>query len=211
MKDIVIIGGGGHAKVILGMLKDENGWNVLGYTDFEHHTNSLPIKYLGTDEILSELIKEFPECNAVLGIGIISPKDNQKRKNIYKNLKQHGYKFPVIKSKQAILQNDCKISDGTVIMAGAVIQPSVKIGKLAIINTNASVDHDCTIGDSVHIAPGVTVSGDVIIGKESFIGAGASIVQSVNLADECIIGAGAVVTKSITMPGKYVGVPAKLM
>lgn len=205
MDKIVVIGGGGHAKVIISILKKTNKYKIIGYTDTKNRGEILNIKYLGNDSILKNLYKKGTK-SAVLGLGFM--KSNRKRKNILKNISNIGFSFPAIISKSSIINEDVQVGMGTVIMDGVVINSGTKIGDFCIINTRSSLDHDCIIRDHTHIAPGVTLSGCVEIGNNVLIGMGSQLLQNIHICSDSIIGAGSVVTKNIEVPGVYVGTPA---
>ena len=208
MKDILIIGGGGHAKVIASVLKKHSEWNPIGYTDVNDLGPLLGLPYLGTDQMISTLRKEHNLQFGAIGIGQL--KNFDIRKNIIQSIENYGLTLPPILSENAIINENANIGPGTVIMDGVVVQPEVRIGKYSIVNTGATIDHDCEIGDFVHIAPGVNISGNVVIGNCVLVGVGACIIQGVKIVSEVIIGAGAVVTGNIGELGTYVGVPARI-
>lgn len=207
MSRIVIVGGGGHAKVIAGILKKIDRFEILGYTDKEDHGLLLGLPYLGGDEVLPEVIKQQTDCAAVLGIGYLGEGDWRER--LAEKLQQLGFLFPVIVSPTAVINEEVKIGEGTVVMDGAVINSGTQIGRQVIINTRVSIDHDCEIGDFTHIAPGVTLSGAVKVGARTLLGTGVAVVQYKTIGERCIIGAGAAVVKDCLEPGTYVGVPAR--
>lgn len=207
MKDIVIIGGGGHAKVIASLLKIHPGWNPIGYLDIADQGYLLDLPYLGTDEILSQLIRDQKVTNAVIGIGQIESPESRIR--IVQRIKKTGIHFPAIIAKSALVDDTVVVGDGTVIMNGAIIQSETRIGNYSIVNTGVTIDHDCRIGDFVHIAPGSNLSGAVHVGNNVLVGIGACVVQELHIADNVIIAAGAAVANSLLEPGTYTGLPAK--
>jgi sugar O-acyltransferase (sialic acid O-acetyltransferase NeuD family) len=207
MKDIVIIGGGGHAKVIASVLKRHPLWNPIGYLDVVNKGHLLELPYLGTDEMLPRIMKEQEVFNAVIGIGQIQ--NIEARKKIVRKIEGVGISLPAIVSSRALVNEDVKIGNGTVIMDGVIIQPGVKIGNYSIVNTGATIDHDCQIGDFVHIAPGVNLSGDVRIENSVLVGVGACVIQNVHISKDVIVAAGSVVVNSILESGTYAGIPAR--
>jgi UDP-perosamine 4-acetyltransferase len=208
MDNIVIIGGGGNAKVLINIIRRLNKFEILGYTDVLDKGQILGIKYLGKDSVLESIIKVNRNCYAALGIGQINISDN--RKIITDKVLKLGYDFPIIISENAIVNEDVSIQKGTVVFDGSVINSGTRIGKFCIINTNSTVEHDCIINDFIHIAPGVTIGGGVEIGEGSFIGLGAGIIPYKKITKNCIIGAGSVVTKDCKIEGTYIGIPAKM-
>ena len=208
MKDILIIGGGGHAKVIASVLRKHSDWNPIGYTDVNDFGPLLGLPYLGTDQVITNLKNEKKLQFGVIGIGQLKKYDARKR--IIQSVENYGLTLPPILSENAIINENANIGSGTVVMDGVIIQPGVRVGKYSIVNTGTTIDHDCEIGDFVHIAPGVNISGDVVIGNCVLVGVGASLIQGVKIVSEVIIGAGAVVTGNIGELGTYVGVPARI-
>jgi len=205
---IVIIGGGGHAKVIISILKKIDKYEIVGYTDLENKGKILGIKYLGNDNILHELHKKKVK-NAVIGLGQI--KSTNHRRRLSQMVKEIGFDTPNIVSPDSIINEDVVIAEGTVVMDGAIINSGSIIGKYSILNTRCSIDHDCKIGDFTHIAPGTTLSGEVTIGNNVLIGTGSNIIQQVSICDNTIIAAGSTIFETILKKGIYGGNPAKFI
>lgn len=206
MEKIVIIGGGGHAKVIISVLKKIGEYIIAGYVDKENHGDILDAKYLGSDEILTDLYIGG-NINATLGIGQVNT--TRKRFEVVNKIKSIGFRFPKIISKNAIINEDVNIGDGTQILDGVVINSGSKIGSFTIINTSSTVEHDCIVGDFCHIATCATLSGGVEIGDFSMIGSNAVIVQYKRITSNCLIGSGGVVINNIDIQGTYVGNPVR--
>jgi len=206
MDRIVVIGGGGHARVLISILK-KIGYNIAGYTDRDDRGVILGIPYLGGDSILPEIVRGNDGCSAIIGVGKIDTSDL--RLKLQKEVEVLGFSIPIIVSPKAIINEGVKLGIGTAVFDAAVINSGTETGMACILNTNCTVEHDCQIGDNVHIAPGVTISGGVAIGDNCMIGTGAIIIQSVNICANCLIGAGATVVKDLTIPGTYVGNPAE--
>ena len=207
MENIIIIGGGGHAKVLASVLKKHRDWNPYGYTDVKSFGPLLGLPYIGTDSCLQSLISEKKIYKAAMGIG--QTKHVEIRKHTIGNIVAYGLHFPQIISPNSIVNEAVEIGQGTLLMDGTIIQTGVKIGEYSIINTGATIDHDCLIGDYVHVAPGAVLSGDIIIGNNVLIGTGARVIQGIHIGKDVIVGAGAVVVKNIGKPGLYTGVPAR--
>lgn len=201
-----MLGGGGHAKVVIGALK-RSGYDILGYTDAQDRGSILSVPYLGTDAGLAGLLRSHPRCGAVIGIGKIDA--SPRRMTVQSEVEALGFEFPAIVSRHAVINEDVRLGAGTVVMDGVVVNSGTEVGNACILNTSSSVDHDCRIGHNVHIAPGATLSGDVIIGDNCMIGTGSSIIQGLTVCADCLVGAGATVTTDLTEPGTYVGTPAR--
>jgi len=194
-KPIVVLGGGGHASVLVEILRQLNqpiaaivspklDENKLVFVGIKHLIND--------DDVLS-----FPPDSVLLVNGIGSLPGNQLRQEIYLRFASLGYHFLTLVSPHAIVSDYARLEDGVQIMANAVVQTGVEIGDNSIINTSASIDHDCRIGAHNHIAPAVTFSGDVTTGDSVHIGTAAIVIQGVHIGFNAVVGAGSIITKSV--------------
>ena len=207
MMPIVLIGGGGHAKVVSAIVAKIGQHRIVGYTALE--AGPVPPNfppYLGDDKVLLDLVASGRVIGAVLGIGIT--KVDTSRSALRERLLALGLAMPSIISPNAVINADVVVGDGTVVMDGVVVNPGARIGECSIINTNATVEHDCTVGACSHIASGVVLCGGVSVGCESMIGAGACVLPGVRIGERCLVGAGATVTRDLVDPGVYIGSPA---
>ncbi len=198
MHNLIIIGGGGHAKVIAD-IASLNGYKILGFLDDSPNiTKLLDFDKLGK-------IEDAPlyadKAQFIIAIG-----NNAVRKEI---AEKYNLNFATLVHPSAIIGSQVEIGKGTVVMPAVVINSSSKIGEHCIINSASVIEHDNIIGDFTHISPNATLCGTVKIGDGCHIGAGATIINNLTVCNNCIIGAGAVVTKNIEKSGTYVGVPAK--
>lgn len=196
---IIIIGGGGHATVLIELLK-LLGKTILGVVAPQFCTikNYSDINYLGNDEVI---FKSYYPRNVKLinGVGAVSVQKNQVRQKIFQIFKDAGYSFETLVHPSAIVANTVILDEGVQVMARVVIQPNTIIEKNTIINTGACIDHDCFIAENTHIAPGVTISGNVTIGKNSHIGVGTNIIQGIDVGCNVMISAGSTVVKNVSI------------
>lgn len=207
MKDkIIIIGGGGHATVLISILKKINKFVIAGYTDNMNFGEIIGAKYLGNDDVLVQLYSNGVR-NAALGIGQVNL--TLKRQNVTETIKHSGFNFPAIISPDSTVNESVSVGEGVQIFDGVVVNSNSKIGNFTTINTNSTVEHDCIIGNFCHVATGAVLSGGVEIGDYSMIGANAVVVQYKRIASNCLIGAGGVVINNIETRGIYVGNPVR--
>src|SRR6476660_575551 len=167
MGDVVIIGGGGHAKVILEILKKLKSYRLVGYTDTKNNGPLLGIPYLGPDTALESLATTSRTLNAVLAVGQIGL--GHARAELWARLQSFSLQFPLIAASGAIVNEGVSGGEGSVVMDGAVVNVGAKLGQGAIVNTNSTVEHDVELGDWVHVAPGATICGGVTVGHFSTI------------------------------------------
>lgn len=205
----VVVGGGGHARVVIDSLQAVGSARIHGILDANRSlwgTTVLGVPVLGGDELLAEMSKAG--VNAFV-VGVGSVRSNAARRRIYENGIAAGLAALVVLHPSATCSPWAQVGPGSVVFAGAVINAGATVGANAIINTGAIVEHDCCIGEHVHVASGARLSGMVWLGNEVFVGAGATVKQGVRIGAAAIIGAGAVVLQDVGEGDTVVGVPAK--
>lgn len=208
MKKIVLIGGGGHSKVIIDIINSTNEYEIVGITEKNNITKSvLDIPVLGDDSILEGLFNKGVEY-AFISVGI---GQNHIRNLLYKKIKEVGFKFPILIHEQSIISTYSQIGEGTCVMAGAIINPNTRIGVNSVINTGAIVEHDCIIGDNTLISPGAILAGNVTVKDNAFIGMGSKILEGRVIGKNVTIGAGTVVTNDIPDSCVVVGIPGRII
>ncbi|GAA4841701.1 acetyltransferase [Paenibacillus vulneris] len=206
MRRVVIIGAGGHAKVVMDILKSNRALEIIGCTDKQlAGTQVLGVPVLGDDSVLPELYGQGVR-HAFIAIG-----DNKLRRLLARKATELGYELINAVSPHAYVAEAASLGAGVAVMAGAVIHPDVRIGDNSIINTQASVDHDCVIGEACHVAPGATLSGTVTVGDGTFLGTGTKVIDGVRIGSWSVLGAGSVVVKDIPDSCLAFGVPARII
>jgi len=208
MEKIILIGGGGHARVLIDLINACGSYEIAGIVDAQlaPGVSVSGVTVVGNDSILPELYGKGIK-NACIAVG--SVKDNSKRKTLYEKVKYAGFLIPALVHPSAIVSGKSKIHEGVQVMAGAIVQTGVLIGEDTIVNTGAIVEHDCAIGNHAHICPGATLSGGCLIGEGAFIGAGATVLQGIKIGDNSVVSAGAVVIKNVPDNATVIGVPAR--
>lgn len=210
MENVLLIGGGGHAKSVLDFLRHSQEFKVVGIiekdeTRLEREILGVPV--IGTDAQLPLFLqKEIKNC--LISVG--GTGDNSLRKRLFIFLRDLGFAFINAVHPTAVVSEFARYGAGNVFMAGAIIGPDVKIGDNTIINSGAVVEHDCRIGDHVHVAPGAKISGNVSIGANSHIGSGAVIIQNIKIGRNVLVGAGSVIINDIPDNAVVVGVPGRV-
>ena len=199
----VVLGGGGHARVVVDILEQAGEVEIVGFTNAASGQADLcGYRYLGTDESLGELYRSGVR-RAFVAVG-----DNARRKKCLDALAAGGFQVINAISPHAVISPRASLGSGIAVMPGAVINAGAQIGDGAIVNTNASIDHDCMIGCCVHVAPGVVIAGGVRVGEGAFLGAGACVIPEISIGCWATIGAGAVVVRDVKDRVVAVGVPA---
>jgi sugar O-acyltransferase (sialic acid O-acetyltransferase NeuD family) len=203
---IVIIGAGGHARMIRNIIQLQ-GHTVVGYLDDEP---SLIGQRIDDVPVLGRIVtyQSYTYDKMVLGIGS-NPIRFVLRTIQLKDIPIDYWHKAI--HPTAVIGDFTTIGVGTVIMAGVIINPGTEIGQHTIINTGAIVDHDCIVSDYVHIAPGVNLAGGIKIGTGTLVGIGTSVIPYQSIGSWSIIGAGAVIISDLPSNLTAVGVPAKII
>lgn len=209
MKKIVIIGSGGHAKVVLSEILLLKKFKILGFIDDFIPTGTLIDKENNLFNIGK--IKDLKSIVDKNTCGIIGIGENYIRKKIVQDIKRiiKNFCWAKIISKNAIISKKVDIGEGTVIIPGSVINTGTKIGKHCVINTRSSVGHDNYFSDYSSCGPGSTIGGGVFVGESSYLGIGCTIKNGINIKENTIIGGHSFVNKNCEKNSLYFGVPAK--
>lgn len=205
MTRLILIGAGGHVKVVKDIIAFDNRLEVFAIVDDAFcKTNVVDgIIYAHTSYLDSLDVERFRFFIAIGG--------NSIRKRLFDKLSIPIENYITLIHPHAIVSKTSQLGYGTVVMPNAVINADTSIANHCIINTNAIVEHDNVLGDYVHISPSATLSGVVNIGDGTHIGAGAVVIPGKSIGNWTTIGAGAVVTKDIPDGVTAVGVPAKII
>lgn len=195
MKPLVIIGAGGHGRVVADIAR------CCGYDNISFLDDRTDISVIGKVSDYG-IYKES-------SVFIIAIGGNSFRAQLQTKMMSEGCEFATIIHPSAVLGGDVSVGQGTVVMAGVVVNNGATVGNGVILNTCCSVDHDCVINDFCHISVGAHLAGTVTVGFHTMVGAGATVINNIDICHNCVIGAGAVVVKNISVSGTYVGVPAR--
>jgi UDP-perosamine 4-acetyltransferase len=204
---LLMVGAGGHARVCLDVMVDNDEVAVVGAVSAEGVVSEpLGVPLLGTDAQLRDLTQSYAVTTFCVSIG-----SNPIRQAFSELLTQSGRHVTRIISRSAVVSRSAKLGDGVQIMPAAVITAATVLGDGTIVNTNASVDHNCRVGRFVHIGPGAIIGGDANIGSRALIGLGSRILPGVTIGADAIVGAGAVVLSDVPAGATVVGVPARII
>lgn len=198
-KQLIILGSGGHSKVVLDALEYcTNDYSIMLCDDNPHRVG---------DSVLGYTINVTPHPLANITDKVhVAIGSNTVREKIYHSLSKDV--LLTIIHPSAVIAKTAEIAGGVFIAANAILGPESNIGEGSIINHGAIVDHDVKIGPYCHIAPHSTLGGNVLVGTGVLIGAGATILPGIKIGNGATVGAGAVVTRNVAENSVVKGVPA---
>ena len=195
MRDLILIGGGGHCKSCIDVIEQAGRFQIAGIVDLPEKLDQKIFGYeiIATDDDLPRLVNEYE--NFLITLGQI--KSPEKRIRLFQTLKELGAKLPLIISPLAYVSKHAEIGDGTIIMHHALINAGAKIGSNCIINTKALIEHDAIIGDHCHIATDAVINGGTKVGSGTFFGSNTVSKEYVEIGENTVIGCGATIIKNI--------------
>jgi len=209
--DCIVLGGGGHAAVVIDALESSCPGCRLVVLDPDESKKGgqvLDVPVLGGDELLPELIANGAE-RFVVGLG--GTGDNRPRKRLFEKGVDAGLRPMTVIHAAAACSRWAQVGDGSVIMPGAVVNARASLGVNVIVNSGAILEHDCRIGDHVHIATGARLAASVLVGACAHIGVGSVVRQGVVVGEGAVVGAGAAVVRNVPEETTVIGVPARPM
>lgn len=192
---LAIYGTGGHGKVVAQIARSLGARNIVWIDDRE-----LP----GT--IRFETYLQGEHYPIALGIG-----SNHARKKVFETLKGAGLEVVTLIHPTAIIADDARIGEGSIVMPFVAVNAEAAVAEGAILNTHTVVEHECRIAPFVHLSPRVALGGAVTVGEQTHLGIGSSVIQCLSLGAHCVIGAGAAVVRDLPDRVLAVGVPAKII
>ena len=213
MDQVILIGAGGHAKEILGLIRDvqrvhRDFFAIQGvFADSKPQESNFSlhnIDYLGTIGDLIENSTRYLDSKYVIAIG-----DSDIREEIDFKLQEAGLSPLTLVHPTALIGEMVEIGEGSIICANAVLTTNIRIGRQSHINIGAIIHHDVIIGDFVTISPSVTVTGNCQIEKLATVYAGATLVPGIRIGSKAKVGAGSVVTKEVAAGVTVGGSPAR--
>lgn len=194
-RQIVIIGAGGHGRVLADIAR-LNGYGPILFLD----DADVP----GIAGKVCDYTRFLGAADFFVAIG-----SNRVRKRISRELRENGAHVVNLIHPRAVIAEDATLGTGIAVMAGAIVNAGAHIGNGVILNTCSSVDHDCVVADYVHISVGAHLAGTVHVGEGTFVCAGAVVINNISICADSVVGAGAVVVRNIVEPGTYLGTPAR--
>ena len=191
MKEIILIGGGGHCKSVIDVIEQESKFRIIGIVDKLKCLGSslLGYPYIGTDNDLNKLAKKYKY--ALITVGQI--KSASVRIKLFELAVRSGFLLPTIISPTSYISKYSSIGNGVVVMHHAIVNAGASIGDNCIINSKALIEHDCKIFSHCHISTNATINGGVTLEKGCFIGSNATIKELARIRENSLVKFGSLV------------------
>jgi len=211
MSTLLILGAGGHAKVVAETALSSGVASSIAFLDDRctgpdqlPHPLGWPVIGPLANALNPTFLDRFPAAAVAIG-------QSRPRLDWIEKLQHVGYALPVLIHPTAWLSPSAQVGPASVVFAQAAVQAQASIGSGAILNTGSSVEHDVRIADGVHLCPGSRLAGGVQVGTRSWMGIGSSVIQQVRIGADVTVGAGAAVVRDLPYGVTAVGVPARVL
>lgn len=205
----LVLGGGGHARMLIESLRLSGLAEPSAVLDADCSLwgqEVLGVPVVGGDDQIPALqargIRHF-----VVGVGVSGAKNLRRR--LFELARARGLEPISVVHPAAVVSALATVAPGAQILPMAIVNIGAVIGANAIINSAAVVEHDCEVGAHAHVASGAVLAGGVRVGAEAQIGAGAVVKPGVQIGRRAVVGAGAAVVKDVPTGTVVAGVPAK--
>lgn len=205
--DVLIVGAGGHGRVVLDILRAAGKHRVVGFLDADPAltgTRVHDVEVLGAMNVL-------PKLRGKAKAAIVAVGDNAARGQLANKLTDAGLELISAVHPTAAVSPTAKVGLNVVIAAGAVVSADALIADSVILNTGCIVDHECVVGTAAHICPAAALAGRVNIGEQAFVGLGARVIQCLTIGAKAVVGAGAVIIRDVPPGATVVGVPGRVL
>ncbi len=195
MKEIVLVGGGGHCRSCIDLIEQTGEYVIAGIIDLPPKLGKRVLGYpvIGTDDDIPRLAGEYSAFLVTAG-QIRSP---DLRRRLFSLITEAGAGCEAIVSPHAHVSRHARIGAGSVVLHGAIVNAGAVVGRNTIINSRALVEHDAAIGDHCHVATGALINGGVKIGDNTFWGSGSVAREYIRVGEACVIGANIFVRQDV--------------
>ena len=182
-KAVLIYGASEYGAVLRDLVSDL-GLAFAGYVDDWN---------AGTGVIggFAEMVRncKADECDVVIAVGY---KHLRARRELAQRIKAHGFGLPSLVHSRAYLSATARLSEGCVVMAGAIVDTSAALGELTVLWPGAIVNHHSILEGNTFMCPASTVCGNTRVGIDCFVGAGATVVDGIVVPAATFVKAGSV-------------------
>lgn len=197
MKNIIIVGAGGHGAELDDYIRFGNrsgkgeSYKIIGYLDDNpdnYHRYSFSAPFLGS--IRDHEVRT--DCEYLIGIANL-----KYRRSIVEEFLEKGAEFITYIHPESFISESAEIGDGSVVSYHCNIGPNAKIGRFSLVNARASISHDCEIGDFNFIGPNVCFSGFSKVGDENLFGINSATIPKIEVGSRNKIAAGMTLDKNV--------------
>jgi sugar O-acyltransferase (sialic acid O-acetyltransferase NeuD family) len=204
---VVLLGGGGHASDVLGVIEGTAGWSAIGFLDDRAHdgrTDRFSKRSLPSLGAMDALALLDADVHYLIAVGYPVG-----RRAVWEQIGDAPNQPATVIHPDADMGSGAELGAGVIVFAGARVSPGARIEDHTHVSYLSAVGHDTAVGPFSMVMPGAIVSGDVRIGAGVLIGTNATVLEGLTIGDGAQVAAGAVVVKNVPAGCTVVGIPAR--
>lgn len=188
MKDLYLIGGGGHCRSCIDAIELEGKYQIKGIFDMQENVGKSVLGYpiVANDKEIEKFVSD--DSYFLITIGQI--KTSEIRIKFYNQLKKLNAKMATIISPRAYVSKHARIGEGTVVLHDVLVNSNVEVGDNCILNSKCLIEHDVKVGNHCHISTASIVNGGCVVKESCFLGSNAVLRQSLTVPEGTLIQAG---------------------
>lgn len=205
--EVVVLGSGSHAKVVIDILEQLGGFEILGcvWPDTRKGHTVLGYPLIGDEALWPELVGRG--VKAAIGVGGWT--DNQARRELYDAAVSAGFDLVSTIHPSTITSSGVEIGRAACIYPGVSLNTEARLGNDVIVVTGATIDHETTVGDHALVSAGVALGAQVTVEAGALLAIGSTVVSNVTIGANALVAAGAVVIDDVAPNTTVRGVPAR--
>jgi len=188
MKNIYLIGAGGHCKSCIDVIESTKIFNIAGLFDVKQNMGKKVSSYeiIGCDDDIKNFVK--PENEFLITLGQI--KSAELRLKTAELLLKLGAQVATVISPRAYVAKTATVGSGTIVMHDALVNSHAQIGRHCILNSKSLVEHDAIVENFCHVSTGAILNGNCHVKEKSFVGSLSVLQEGLVVPEGSILGAG---------------------
>jgi sugar O-acyltransferase (sialic acid O-acetyltransferase NeuD family) len=208
-EDLVIVGAGGSAGDIAGMVEHINQrkarWRLVGFLDDDaakHGCSIAGYPVLGSIAAAAD----FPDCRFV--VGMAHYRRRFIRRTVVERMGLPAERFATLIHPMSSVSRRAKVGAGTIVFENAVVSHGATLGNHVYVGQLCYVGHDAVIEDWATMAPGSGICGGGRLCSGAYAGARSTIRDGVTIGAGALVAIGSVVIHDVGPDEMVIGNPA---
>lgn len=205
-RELIIVGGGEHARVVAEAARASGAWHLAGFVDVADRHDTAA--FLGIPQLSDAAVTAALARGAGMILGIGGLKALAARQRLVADYSARGARWATVVHPTAWVAPSAVLAEGVFVAARAVINTAARVDAHGIVNTGSVIEHDVRLGSFTHAAPGTVIGGGTNVGADCYLGLGCRVRDHIEIGRKAVVGMGAVVVGAVGDGWCVQGVPA---